>query len=449
MIGGLDGARCVARAGGAGGRRGRWARVALRRGTEQDAPRGTMSDTQPEVPLPSRDDAERLPGAIAAGWELVRPFTLVAPALGLVSGAVTAYGARPRFVHAQASLAAWAADVAVGALAAGVLNGASNALNQIYDLPIDRINKPSRPLPSGRISVRAALVLSVVLYAASLAAAATINASVFAMFALAALATVIYSAPPLRTKRFGWWANVTIAIPRGTLLKVAGWSVTKSILAPEAWLIGAVFGLFLLGATTSKDFADVTGDGANGCRTLPVVYGREKATRMIHPFFTLPFLMLAAGAAAGVFTGNRVVLDRARARLRRLGARRRADVAARSRRAGDGEPPELAPHVLLDVRAPGRVHGRLPGLSPRRAVLAPEGLVAGPEQAAGRPEAQEDGGREVDDGHLLPRRLRPEPRLEADPSTRRPRPARRWPRRTARDPSRRAGTAPRSTRASA
>jgi len=265
------------------------------------------NDAQPDVPLPSRSTGGLL-GALVAGWDLVRPFTLIAPALGLVSGAVAAYGARPRFVHARESLGAWAADVAVGALAAGTLNGASNALNQVYDLPIDRINKPSRPLPSGRISVRAALVLSAVLYIASLAAAATINVAVFAMFALAALATVIYSAPPMRTKRFGWWANVTIAIPRGTLLKVAGWSVTKSILAPEAWLIGAVFGLFLLGATTSKDFADVAGDGANGCRTLPVVYGHERATRMIHPFFTLPFLLLAAGAAAGVFTGNRIAL---------------------------------------------------------------------------------------------------------------------------------------------
>ena len=93
--------------------------------------------------------------------------------------------------HAQASLAAWAADVAVGALAAGVLNGASNVLNQSLR-PADRPDQQagSRPLPSGRISVRAALVLSVVLYAASLAAAATINASVFAMFALGALATV-------------------------------------------------------------------------------------------------------------------------------------------------------------------------------------------------------------------------------------------------------------------
>jgi 4-hydroxybenzoate polyprenyltransferase len=257
---------------------------------------------------PPRPDRGRLAATAAACWELARPFTLLAPALGMLSGSVTAYGAHPRFVHGGRTFGAWVAAVATGCLAAGLLNAASNVLNQVCDLAIDRINKPSRVLPSGRLSVRAAIWLSAGLYATSLAAAATINGSVFALFALGALATVVYSVPPMRTKRLGWWANVTIAIPRGTLLKVAGWSVTKSVLAPEAWLIGGVFGLFLLGATTSKDFADVEGDRAEGCHTLPVLYGREKAIRLIHPFFTIPFLLLAGGAWVGLFTGNRIAL---------------------------------------------------------------------------------------------------------------------------------------------
>ncbi len=260
-----------------------------------------MSDSQPRI--------RRSPGsALAASWELLRPFTLVAPALGLISGAITAYGARPRFVHEGGADSSWVRDILMAAVGAALLNGASNSLNQVYDLPIDRINKPSRVLPSGRLSTRAALTLSAALYVASLTAASTVNVGVFVMFVLAAVATAVYSVPPVRTKRFGWWANVTIAIPRGVLLKVAGWSVTKSVLAPEAWLIGAVFGLFLLGATTSKDFADVEGDRANGVRSLPVVYGRELATRIIRPFFTVPFLLLAGAAAAGVFTGNRILL---------------------------------------------------------------------------------------------------------------------------------------------
>jgi 4-hydroxybenzoate polyprenyltransferase len=110
--------------------------------------------------------------------------------------------------------------------------------------------------------------------------------------------------PPLRTKRLGIWANVTIAIPRGVLLKVAGWSSVKTIAGVEPWYIGAIFGLFLLGATTTKDFADMDGDRRGGCRTLPIQYGVRRAAWMISPSFVVPFVMIPIGAWLHVLTGN-------------------------------------------------------------------------------------------------------------------------------------------------
>jgi 4-hydroxybenzoate polyprenyltransferase len=110
--------------------------------------------------------------------------------------------------------------------------------------------------------------------------------------------------PPLRTKQLGIWANVTIAIPRGLLLKVAGWSTVKTVVGLEPWYIGAIFGLFLLGASTTKDFADMEGDRRGGCRTLPIMYGVTRAAWMISPSFVIPFLMINVGSAARVLTGN-------------------------------------------------------------------------------------------------------------------------------------------------
>jgi 4-hydroxybenzoate polyprenyltransferase len=118
-----------------------------------------------------------------------------------------------------------------------------------------------------------------------------------------------YSAPPLRTKAHGIWANVTIAVPRGLLLKVAGWSTVKTILGPEPWFIGTIFGLFVLGASTTKDFADIEGDRAGGCDTLPILYGVKKAAWMIAPFFVLPFLLIPVGVRSGILTGNPLLLD--------------------------------------------------------------------------------------------------------------------------------------------
>jgi 4-hydroxybenzoate polyprenyltransferase len=226
----------------------------------------------------------------------------------VVSGAVTAAGAAPR--------EPWSASLlvgpALGAVMAMTLNAANNALNQIYDLEIDRINKPGRPLTSGRLSLREAWAFTWTTYAAALALAWLVapggRHECFWIVLAATLATFIYSCPPLRTKQRGIWANVTIAVPRGVLLKVAGWSCVKTVAGMEPWFIGAVFGLFLLGASTTKDFADMTGDAMGGCRTLPIVYGVRRAAWMISPSFVVPFLLIAAGAWTGVLTGNPLLL---------------------------------------------------------------------------------------------------------------------------------------------
>jgi 4-hydroxybenzoate polyprenyltransferase len=237
-------------------------------------------------------------------WELARPFTLLAPAVGMLSGGITAMGASPRLAPTPGVLA----DIALGTLMAAVLNAASNALNQIYDLEIDRVNKPRRPIPSGRIGPREAGIVSASLYAAALGLALLVNVECFVLASLAALGTAIYSVPPLRTKRLGIWANVTIAIPRGLLLKVAGWSTVRTVLRAEPWYIGLIFGLFLLGASSTKDFADIEGDRRDGCVTLPIRYGIRRSAWMISPSFFLPFLLMPLGSALGVLTGDPALL---------------------------------------------------------------------------------------------------------------------------------------------
>ncbi len=236
--------------------------------------------------------------------DLARPFTLVAPALGFLSGAATAYGAAPR----EGWHAALVAAPLIGSAMAALLNAGNNALNQIYDLDIDRVNKPKRPLPSRRLTIGQVWLFTAITYALALALAWLVapqgRHECFWLVAVAGVCTLLYSVPPFRTKRLGIWANVTIAIPRGVLLKVAGWSSVKTVMGLEPWYIGAIFGLFLLGATTTKDFADMDGDRRGGCRTLPIQYGVRRAAWMISPSFVVPFLMIPLGAWTHVLTGN-------------------------------------------------------------------------------------------------------------------------------------------------
>jgi 4-hydroxybenzoate polyprenyltransferase len=236
--------------------------------------------------------------------ELARPFTLIAPALGFVSGALTAIGAHPHEVWHPGLLV----PALIGCVMAMVFNAGNNALNQIYDLEIDRVNKGKRPLPSKRLTIREAWIFTNVTYVITLVLAWLVapggRHECFWIVLIAMIATYIYSMPPLRTKQRGIWANVTIAIPRGVLLKVAGWSAVKTVVGVEPWYIGMVFGLFLLGASTTKDFADMEGDRLGGCRTLPIVYGVKRAAWMISPSFVIPFVMINVGAATRVLTGN-------------------------------------------------------------------------------------------------------------------------------------------------
>lgn len=239
--------------------------------------------------------------------ELSRPFTLLPPLVGFASGAVTAMGATPPL--AELSFV----PPVLGSLMAAALNAASNTLNQICDLDIDRIAKPERVLPAGRLSVRAAAWFAAAMWVLALGLAWFSSPGpgreCFWIVVVASGFVWIYSAPPFRTKRLGMLANLTVAAPRGVLLKVAGWSSVRSVLAVEPWFIGLIFGLFLLGATTTKDFSDVEGDRAGGCRTLPVRYGVKGAAWRIAPFFVLPFALIPIGVRVGVLTGDPVALD--------------------------------------------------------------------------------------------------------------------------------------------
>jgi 4-hydroxybenzoate polyprenyltransferase len=246
----------------------------------------------------------KLPALVA----LARPFTLLAPAMGMLAYGLAAAGADGRFRVDAAD----ARNIAVGAFVAALLNVASNAVNQIFDVEVDRINKPDRPLPSGALTIRAAWIVTVVGYAGSIALAWAIHPRLVEIVAFTAFLTYAYSGPPLRTKRHWAFANLTIATPRGFLLPIAGWCAVslprhEGLPNDALWLAGAS-GLFVLGAATTKDYADMEGDRAGGCITLPLRFGVERSVNVVAPFLVVPWLGVTLATAFGVLHGNHFVL---------------------------------------------------------------------------------------------------------------------------------------------
>lgn len=223
---------------------------------------------------------------MGAWLALLRPFTLAPAALGILAGSLAAVGSA-----ARAGRWAWVDGlgdsleaVLLGTAMAVLLAGASNVLNQVTEVELDRANKPHRPLPSGHIQRRPAGLLAAALFALALVTAWFISPEggrwAFGCAAGAALLTVLYSTPPAYLKARGWWANGAIAVARGLLLLVAGWACVGSpARSPEPWVLGAVVALFLLGASVTKDFADMEGDRAHGIGTQPARLGLTRAAR--------------------------------------------------------------------------------------------------------------------------------------------------------------------------
>ncbi len=271
------------------------------------------SDTLGDLPRAALTGVSRSLSRWRVFLTFTRPFTLLPPLLGVVSGALTAFGSAHNPDPSRSLTRPVLGTILLGSICAALLNAASNGINQVYDLEIDRRNKPGRPLVSGALSLSEGWWFSAMLYLFAIAptwmvvvhpydgivekfAAPLVRHECLFIYLAGTLLTLVYSVPAFgRTKRSGFWANITIAVPRGCLLKVAGWSMVASVAHLEPWYIGLIFFLFLLGASTTKDFSDMEGDRAHGCFTLPIRYGVRRAAQMIAPFFVFPWLLMPLG----------------------------------------------------------------------------------------------------------------------------------------------------------
>ena len=166
-----------------------------------------------------------------------------------------------------------------------LLNAGGNAVNDLYDEDIDRINRPRRPLPSGQLSRKNVRHYAVITFTMGNISALYTG---WIPFVIAALITtplmIVYSA---RFKRRPLTGNLIIAFILGLVFIFCSLvygnvklCITPAVLAFFYTLIREII----------KDLEDIKGDKAEGARTLPVCIG-EKKTRMITSFLLL-FLVL-------------------------------------------------------------------------------------------------------------------------------------------------------------
>ncbi|HWQ49844.1 MAG TPA: geranylgeranylglycerol-phosphate geranylgeranyltransferase [Methanosarcina sp.] len=152
--------------------------------------------------------------------------------------------------------------------------GAGNAINDYFDVRIDSINRPERPIPSGRMNLKEALYFSYILFALGTLLAFSINIICGLIALFNSLLLIFYAKTLKGTPLLG---NLSIGYLTGSSFLFGA-----SVFGFEG--LQALFVLFLLAALAItareivKDIEDMEGDKIEGADTLPLRVGAKKAS---------------------------------------------------------------------------------------------------------------------------------------------------------------------------
>jgi geranylgeranylglycerol-phosphate geranylgeranyltransferase len=194
--------------------------------------------------------------------EILRPHNMLAAAFAVFAGFHAAGG---RGFDGIAWLAALCA----------LATGAGNVANDVCDADIDRVNKPRRPIPSGRLSVRSASVWYAIVSMAVIALALTMVPRALATVVLAWQAALFLYARWLKRS----WPAGNLAVAAISASALYGGALAAGD-AHAAALPMTIAGAFVLCREMVKGVEDLVGDRAAGARTLAVVAGKETAARV-------------------------------------------------------------------------------------------------------------------------------------------------------------------------
>lgn len=187
----------------------------------------------------------------------------------------------------------------------------SMVVNDVYDLEVDRVNQPGRPIPSGSISVGGATRLSGLLLVMGMG---------FAVLSLSPIAVAIAAAYAFLSWLYNWWAKKrglagnlivasSLAIPFIYGGLISGGQVFNSLLLAMA-LTSFFSGV---GREVVKAIADVEGDAKRGIGSLARTRGARTAGLVGALFFLLAvvtsWLPLLLALANTVYTVGVLIPD--------------------------------------------------------------------------------------------------------------------------------------------
>ena len=218
------------------------------------------------------DKMEELIGAI---WKFVRPHTIRGTMLGTTALVSKVLIENPELI--QLSLFPRAL---LGLLALLCGNGFIVGINQIYDVEIDKVNKPYLPIAAGELSLPMAWAFCLATaFGGATIVALNFGPLITSLYTFGLFLGTIYSVPPLRLKRFALPAFMIIATVRGFLLNFGVFHATRAALrlpfvwSPPVLFITIFVTVFATAIAVTKDLADIDGDKKFGIETFTTKMG--------------------------------------------------------------------------------------------------------------------------------------------------------------------------------
>lgn len=162
-----------------------------------------------------------------------------------------------------------------------IYNG-SSALNDLFDMKVDSINMPFRPLERGSIKVKDVIIFCSACYLLGNALALYVSVNFFLSILLMSIVSIAYSAPPVSLKDRVFLGNISLGFISMFTTIYAGFVLSTNTLIITNQILLQSVALTLLFSFFSilKDFKDMGGDDIHGKKTIVTKYGVKNASRL-------------------------------------------------------------------------------------------------------------------------------------------------------------------------
>jgi len=164
----------------------------------------------------------------------------------------------------------------------------ANAHNDIIDFEIDKINRPKRPLPSGKISIKAAYRLLGVLLFFTMIFSLLAGLKFAFLFLIAASLCFAYNK---LLKGLPLVGNLTVALlsTMPVLIPMLGFGLAQ----PELLMLAFLALMLTFAREITKDIEDMEGDRAKNLKTFPLLVGANHSLALVFILHFQCFLQIA------------------------------------------------------------------------------------------------------------------------------------------------------------